>query len=121
MANLFRIVAIVGLAAIAVGFVLYTSGAIPSLVSPRGAAQLWHLSSEELADYHESSWRWDKKIGSGESLSLATIVLIPAAIIVCMAIMAGLFLKEKERVYSIILTLQVLVLLLAASGILAAH
>ena len=121
LARLYRFVALVGLTLIALGFVVYVSGMAPSIVPAGEVSQYWHLSAEEYVSETGLPYGWDilKVLNRGESLSLATLVLMPVSIILCLLIMAVAFGKEKNWVYLTVVLLQSAVLVLAASGVIA--
>ena len=121
LSRLLRFVTITGLSLITLGFAVYISEILPSQNSPDEITALWHLSSQEYAVQasHPQGWDWLWDLGDGEIVSLATLVVIPAAIIICLCIMIVVFIKDKDRIYAGMLALQVIILVLAASGILS--
>lgn len=108
-----------GIVFVVLGFTIYVFELLPLSVSIDDIAKNWHLSAAELnRQYHlPTGWAWVADILKGDILSFASIVYLSAATIFCLVAVAGVFLKEKNVIYTIIAILQILVLVFAASGI----
>lgn len=108
-----------GLAVMLVTYLLYVSG----IVTP-------HIPLQEMPDYWSQSvshyltvaqvptgWGWINLLGQGDFLNFIGIVLLAGMTIICyVRIIPGL-LRKGDRVMAIIAVTEVLVLVLAASGI----
>jgi hypothetical protein len=114
-------IALIGLALLLVTFVLYVSGLIPPLVEPSEVPAMWHLSAEEYTEANNipTGWAWIREIVHGDVLSFASLVLLASGTIICFIITLFSFLKDKDWIYSGIIILEIFVLLLAASGLVA--
>ena len=123
LATLYRFVTFIGFTCIAAGFVLYVSGVLPAHIPVDEVSSYWHLSAQEYAGQTGTPYGWDliKAIAAGDMISLASLVLMAIAVIVCLIIMVFAFLKSENRIFAVGTVLQIVVLALAASGIVSGH
>ena len=114
-------IALIGLVLLLATFALYLSGLIPPLVEPSEVPAMWHLSAEEYTEANNipTGWAWIREIVHGDVLSFASLVLLASGTIICFIITLFSFLKDKDWIYSGIIILEIFVLLLAASGLVA--
>ena len=111
---------LVGLLALIGTFIVYAAGIFEPMI-PIGEVQHYWVMS--VADYLEKTgmhagWAWAGNLGYGDMLNFAPIAFLSGLTIVCyLAILPGL-LKKKDTAYVVIAILEVLVLSVAASGIL---
>ena len=121
-ASLIQKFVVVDLVLLAAGFIVYVFGVVKPKVTPQRITQLWHLEASELLEKTgvEDGWGWVKNITSGDALSLATLVFLPCATIICLALILPLFVKIKDFTYTIIIILEIVILILTASGIFVA-
>lgn len=114
-------IALIGLVLLVATFALYLSGLIPPLVEPSEVTQMWHLSAEEYTETNNipTGWGWIQEIVHGDMLAFASLVLLASGTIICFIITLFSFLKDKDWIYSGIIILEIFVLLLAASGLVA--
>lgn len=109
----------VGLAIMLVTYFLYISGIVAPHVPLEQMPQVW---SQPVAHYLETAnvptgWGWVTLLGQGDFLNFIGVVLLAGLSIICyLRIVPALFLK-KDRVMLCIAVLEILVLLLAASGL----
>ena len=101
----------IAFAAALVAFVLYTGGILPTFV-PVG---------EYLARTGAPvGWGWLGLLAYADYLSLSCVALIAAVTLVCYLAVLPMLLKLEERVEAALVAVQIIVLLVAASGALAA-
>jgi hypothetical protein len=111
-----------GLLLLVLSFVLYVSGIVKSYI-PRGEiSRYWSLN---VGDYlHtaniKSGWAWVSMIGYGDFLTFVPVAILAGVTILCFAAIVPVLWKENDRVYALLAVIEVLVLSLAASGILGA-
>jgi hypothetical protein len=111
---------LVGLLALCVTFVVYALGILKPMI-PIGEVQ--HYWVMPVADYlHESGikagWAWAGNLGYGDMLNFAPIAFLSGLTVVCyLAIIPG-FLRKKDTAYVVLALIEVVVLCVAASGIL---
>ena len=110
-----------GMILIVAGYIIYVFELLPVAVSPAEIAMHWHLRASELhaAVSVPSGWDWVQHLGKGDVMSYASIVYLSSVTMFCLAVIIPVFLKEKDSIYTVLTTLQVLVLLLAAVGVIS--
>jgi hypothetical protein len=107
------------LALLAVTYLIYVLGILPPHVSMQEVTALW---SGPVGNYLEKAnvphgWGWLALIGKGDFLNFIGVVVLAGMTIVCYLTLIPAFLKEKQTIFAVIAVLEVLVLTLAASGI----
>jgi len=116
-----------GLGILLVTFALYMTGMVQPGIPIEELPRLWTLSVHEYLEVvnHEFlhqpdvvvGWSWMALLGMGDYLNFIGIALLAAVTIVCyMGILPSLF-RKKDWIYATIATLEIIVLTLAASGI----
>jgi len=118
-----------GLGILLVTFTLYLTGILQPGIPIEELPRLWTLSVHEYLEavnqefLHRPEvvvgWGWIGVLGLGDYLNFIGIALLAAVTIVCyMGILPSLF-RKKDWIYATIAVIEVLVLALAASGIIA--
>ena len=108
-----------GLVIMLVTYLLYVSGLLSPHVPLAEMPQYW---SRPVAHYLEvahvpTGWGWLSLLGRGDFLNFAGIVLLAGLSIICyLRVIPSLF-RKKDTIMGVIAVTEVLVLLLAASGI----
>ena len=110
-----------GLALLIVGFAAYVFGLAPHVPIERLPA-LWQVPAAELLRETglKPGWHWSSLVHRSDMLVLAAIAFLSSVSLACVAAVLPSFAKRGERVFAAICALQAVVLLLAASGWLAA-
>ena len=118
-ASVLQKVSLGGLAILLVGFVVYVSGLLPSVVRPSEIPRYWSLRVHEYLEQTgaPTGWRWVAYLHHGDVVSFLGIVLLAAATLVCFAAVLPTFVRKKDTPYVVILLVQIAVLVLAASGL----
>jgi hypothetical protein len=103
-----------------VTYAIYLSGILPTFIPVEDVPKYWSKSVKTFT--HELGapigWNWLGKIGTGYYVNFIGIVILAAISIFCyIAILPGLI-RKKDTPLVVIVILEVLVLVLAASGIL---
>lgn len=121
-AAILRSLSSLGLMLLIAGFIIYGAGLLPAGVSPEEATGLWHHSAAEYADAAGISggWSWIRHIGQGDTVAFASLALLAGVSIPALAALSIIMLRRRDFIYAAIVSLQVLVLLIAASGIFTA-
>ena len=120
----------IGLGILLVTFALYMTGLIQPGIPIEELPRLWTLSVHEYLEAvnHEflhrpevvDGWGWVALLGMSDFLNFVGIALLAAVTIVCyMGIVPGLF-RKRDWIYTTVAILEVLVLALAASGVVRA-
>lgn len=107
------------LALMAVTYLLYALGVTTPHVPLDTVTELW---SQPVKVYLAQGnvphgWGWFKLIGKGDFLNFTGIVLLAGMTILCYVPLVGAYMKKKEPIFATIAVLEILVLLLAASGV----
>ncbi|KAF0144830.1 MAG: hypothetical protein FD156_1401 [Nitrospirae bacterium] len=120
----------VGLALLVVTFVLYISGVVPSYVPieklseiPQGSSvPYWGMRAHEFNQVFNvpMGWGWLNLVGKGDYLNFVGIAILGGLSILCYLVILPILIRKKDTAYVAIAILEVLVLALAASGILKA-
>ncbi len=118
-----------GLGLLLVTFTLYLTGILQPGVPIEELPNYWTLSAHEYLEAvnHEFlhrpeivvGWGWMRLLGLGDYLNFVGIALLAAVTIVCyIGVLPNLF-RKKDWIYGTIAVVEVLILALAASGIVA--
>ena len=111
-----------GAALLVATFVAYAAGWVAPYVPIERLPSLWTLpASEFLQQAHiRPGWHgWAALIRHGDMLVLGAIAILITSSILCLAAAMPLFWRRGERAMVVLCALQIAVLALAASGILA--
>jgi len=119
-AKLLNIGAMASLVFLIVFFVIYLAGIVKPDIALAELPKYWGLS---LPDYleqtnYKAGWSWLNMIGKGKFLNFIGISLLAGVTVFCYLGIIPILIKKKDTVYVIIAVLEVLVIVLAASGIL---
>lgn len=107
------------LAVMALTYLVYVFGVLPPHVPLDQITTLWR---NPVGNYLETAnvpqgWGWVSLIGQGDFLNFIGIVILAGMTILCYLTLLPAFLKDKQPLMAIIAGLEVLVLVVAASGI----
>ena len=111
----------IGFTILAISFVLYVFGIVEPHVPVADLPRYWELPVEDylIAVNVHTGWSWLGLVKQGDFMNFVGIAFLSAVTIVCYLRILPMLLKNKDVIYSILAILEVLVLVLAASGILA--
>ncbi len=119
-----------GLALLVVTFILYISGVLPSYVPieklseiPQGSnVPYWGMRAHEFNQAFNVpiGWGWTSLVGKGDYLNFVGIAMLGGLSILCYLVILPILIRKKDTAYVVIAIVEVLVLALAASGILKA-
>lgn len=111
-----------GIALMAVTYFIYVLGILPPHVPVEKVIVMW--SQKSSVYLHEGNvpvgWGWLSLLGSGDFLNFLGIALLAGMTIICYIPLIPAFLKKKDPVYAAIALAEVIVLCVAASGLLGA-
>ncbi len=110
----------IGFVLLVVTFVLYVTGIVKPYVALQDLPQLWGLPAAEFRKAADApaGWGWLRLAASGDYLNFFGIVLLATLTVPCYLRLVPIFHAARERVFVAVAILEVLVLLLAASGLL---
>ncbi len=110
------------LAIMAVTYLVYVSGLLAPHVPLNDLVLLWkqpvgvYLGKGNVPQ----GWGWVVLLGSGDFLNFIGIVLLAGMTVICFVPLIPAYLAKKEPIFALIALAEVVVLLLAASGIFGA-
>ncbi len=102
-----------------VSFALYVTGTLAPWVPPADLPTLWHLPLEQYLAHTSAptGWGWLGYVARGDYLNYVGLSLFACVVVVChLAILVPL-LRRGERLMAGLVVAQVLVLSVAASGV----
>ena len=111
----------VALAFLFVSFVIYAAGLVPSPIPLDDVPDLWHLSASEYAARTDLAlgWSWLRALDQGRTLVFAALVLFPTGTMLLLAVTVVLYLRQRVPAYALIAFFELVVLIIAATGLLA--
>lgn len=100
-------------------FLVYVAGVVEPLVPPQELVRLWALPVDRFvaATGAPTGWDWLLLLGRGDYLNFLGVALLGLITVVCYARILPLLFKSGERLYAWIAIAQIVVLLIAASGL----
>jgi hypothetical protein len=111
-----------GLLALIVTFLIYITGALTPHVPVDDLPKYWSMPVKEYleATNIHPGWSWLGLLAKGDFLNFIGIAFLAGVTIFCYMRIIPILFRKKDSVYGIIAIVEVLVLVLAASGILKA-
>jgi hypothetical protein len=109
----------IGLATILIALGIYVMGVVPPKVPVGALPQYWGLSSKEFMDSVglQSGWSWVGLYKYSDIMNYFGVAILGAISAICYAAIIPGLLRKKDYAYALIAAAEVLVLVLAASGI----
>jgi hypothetical protein len=111
-----------GLIGLLVTFVIYVLGILAPLIPKKDIPTYWVHSVHDYLHHTgvQAGWNWITQLGKGDMLNFAPIAFLGAVTIFCFLRVIPILFRNKDKVYGFLAILEVLVLTVAASGILGA-
>jgi hypothetical protein len=109
-----------GLVALIVGFAAYASGALPAHIPFDRLPELLALPLDRYlaATGAPTGWGWARLAARGDYASLVGIAILAGCSVPCLLAALCVYLRRGDIAYTMIAVAQIVVLLLAASGVL---
>ncbi|MBF0339235.1 MAG: hypothetical protein HQL05_15560 [Nitrospirae bacterium] len=109
-----------GIVMLFVSFMIYITGVFSPFVPVDDLPKLWGLSVHEYLEKTgiHPGWAWLHLLGKGDFLNFAGIAFLGGVTIICFLAIIPILFRKKDTVYGVIAVIEVLVLALAASGLL---
>jgi hypothetical protein len=109
-----------GFGMLVVSFLLYVSGMLRPYVDLQELPSLWGMSAAEFrrATGAPIGWGWLRLAGTGDYINFFGVVLLATVTVPCYLRILPIFHAARDRVFVVIVVLEVVVLSLAASGLL---
>jgi hypothetical protein len=110
-----------GLAVLVGAFGLYVTGVLPPVIPVDQLPQVWRLPSRELMQQHglQGGWSWIRSVTRGDMLNMLGIAILSGCSALPLLAVTGIYLRRGDRLFAALCLLQVAVLVLAASGLIA--
>ena len=121
-ANLLIIGVWAGIIILVATYAIYVSGVLPAHVDMSAIPKLWGKGvSEYLAMTHSPhGWGWAALLTKGDFLNYLGFAFLALMTIACYLVLVRGYSRQKDWIYAAIAVLEIVVLSLAASGILGA-
>jgi len=103
-----------------VSFVIYISGILPGFIPIEDIPKYWGMKSKEYIHLLNAptKWGWITMVGKGDYLNFIGIAILAGLSVVCYLFILPSLIRKKDKFYIVIVVLEIIVLSLAASGIL---
>ena len=118
-----------GLVILFITFALYVFRVVTPAVPIEQVSNYWTLGVHEYLEvvndeflhleHPPTGWAWVGMLGKGDFLNFVGIAILAGVTILCYLAIVPTLLRKKDNAYLVMAVLEVLVLVLAASGILA--
>lgn len=108
-----------GLLVLLITFVLYLIG-VPKPHIPVGDVSAnWGLKVDDYLKVAgiETGWSWASHLGQSDFLTFLPIAFLGSVTVICYLTILPIFLKRKDSIYAALVAAEVLVLVLAGSGL----
>jgi len=110
----------IGLAILVITFFVYLSGIMPTFVKIDDLPNYWTM---RVHDFNvklnaPTGWGWAAHVGKGDYLNFVGIAMLSGLTILCYLVILPILIRKKDTAYVVIAIAEVLVLSLAASGLL---
>ena len=112
----------IGLLLLFITFAIYILGIVDPYLAMDKLPEYWSMSVGEYLEKAEvkAGWYWLGMIGHADFMNFIGIAVLAGVSIICYLCIIPTLLKNNDKVYAVLAALEVIILSLAASGILAA-
>lgn len=119
-ANLLLMGMIAGIVVMMVTYAVYVSGILPPHVDMHTVTANWGKNIHEYLEITQSphGWGWVNLLFKGDFLNYIGFALLGLMTIICYVVLVRGFYRKKDWIFTVISILEIIVLSLAASGLL---
>ena len=119
-ANLLIIGVWLGIIILATTYAIYLTGILPSHVDLSIIPKVWGKGVSEYLEITQSphGWGWLRFLAKGDFLNYTGFVLLALMTIFCYLVLVRGYIRQKNWIFAVIAVLEIIVLTVAASGIL---
>jgi len=119
-ANVLMIGVLAGLVVMGVTYFIYITGYMDAHVSMSKLPQVWGKNVDEYLHLTQTphGWGWTGLLMKGDFLNYLGFALLGFMTIVCYTLLVRGYLKQQDKIYTAISVAEIIVLCVAASGIL---
>jgi len=110
----------IGLLMLVISFIIYVTGILTPYIPVNDLPKYWTMSVHkylEATGIHPG-WAWLKLLGKGDFLNFVGIAFLAGVTAVCYVRIIPILFRKKDVAFGIIAIIEVVVLVLAASGLL---
>ena len=109
-----------GLALLVATFFIYISGVLPTFIPINDLPKYWTMRVHDFNHglHAPTGWGWTAYMGKGDYLNFVPIAILAGLTILCYLVILPILARKKDTPYVVIAIVEVLVLALAASGLL---
>ncbi len=110
----------IGFLFLVLSFLLYITGILAPFIPQDKLPEYWSLSVREylkVTGIHPG-WDWLHRLNQGDFFAFLGLCFLAGVTVICFISVVGKFFKRKEKLLGLIALAEILVLLLAASGLL---
>lgn len=110
----------IGLLILLITFGLYTFGVMDPYIPLNKLSNYWSMNVNDYLHHTniKAGWAWVGMLKYGDFVNFIGIAILAGVTILCYAAIVPTLLKNKDRVYAVLAILEVIILSVAASGIL---
>jgi hypothetical protein len=110
-----------GLAVLVAAFFVYVTDLVAPAIPVDQLAKLWQLPSRELMALHglEGGWNWVSALNRSDMQNLLGIAILAGCSALPLLAVTPIYLRRGDRLFGALCLLEVAVLALAASGLIA--
>lgn len=110
----------IGLLILFITFGLYTLGVMNPYIPLDKISEYWSMNVNDYLHHAniKAGWAWLGMLKYGDFVNFLGIVILSGVTILCYAAIVPTLLKSKDTVYAVLAILEVIILSVAASGIL---
>jgi hypothetical protein len=111
---------LIGLVLLLITFALYVFGIMKPFIHPGDLSQYWSLSVDEYLQQTNihAGWAWLGMLNYGDFINFIGIAILGGTTIICYMAIVPTLLKNNDKIYAVLALLEVIILTVAASGIL---
>ena len=111
-----------GIIFMAITYIIYISGVLPVYVPLSELPELWVHGTHEYIEKTElpTGWGWIELVTYGDVLNLVALAFLAFITVICYIAIIPVLLRKKDLIYVVLAVAEIIILLLAASGILQA-
>lgn len=110
----------IGLGLLVVTFMLYVGKLLPPKIPFEKLSTYWSLSCEEYlrASGTQAGWSWLYLLGYGDYVTFLAVAFLGAVTTLCYLSIIPSYLRRDDKIYGLLAIIEVVVLIIAASGLL---
>ncbi len=119
-ANLLIIGVLAGLIILVTTYAIYVTGILPAHIEISLIPELWGKGVSEYLEITHSphGWGWVPLLAKGDFLNYIGFALLALMTIFCYLVLVRGYIRQKNWIFTVIAVLEIMVLSVAASGIL---